>query len=217
MIERTSVAPDVVVEVGPGLHPVKFAYMEDCSYIGIDPDMHYLVANGWDRMRSEIISERKTWLGFAYYRGYTLGDIIGKKILRASLVVMANVLGDSKTYKAEYSGLFVDPLSGETRETDISTPLQLVRQAYSCVEPDGCLVIIEDKDDVRDRLHQNELQTLHKTMSSVDNVGPLQIFSGQDYRELVGTLYHANDIPNDHQDGAYGAVVVGKAKKCQEM
>lgn len=182
-----------VLEVGPGVRPVRYAYDADFNYLGIDPDMHYLVDSGFAGLINKVESRRVDMSGFEFRNGVVLSDHLGKLACTQDIVIMANVLGDSATYRGEYSGLFVDPESGKTRRTDIQSPGQLVAQALQCLKPGGTLTVIEDAviyGNIGDHKTSGEFEEILNQDEVCKNlISQLELFTGEDYVEIVTDLY----------------------------
>jgi hypothetical protein len=204
-----------VLEVGPGLNPSKYAYNSDVNYIGIDPDMHYLVSVSYDLLHAHIKKQRKDMTNFTYKRGVLLGDVVEELAVSQDVVVMANVLGDSNSYRKNFSGYYVDPDSGITKQTDIIKSNDLIIQALTCTKQNGTLIVIEDA--VR---HRTEID--HKTPEEFKSlieadiaikglISAYSIFHGDGYRNKIAALYQ--ETTNEPIDGYFDNFFVAELER----
>lgn len=182
-----------VLEVGPGVRPTAYAFDPTVSYLGIEPDMHYLVAYNLENLLASIQETRGSLSDFEYRYGHILSDFLGELTCTQSVVVMANVLGDGQTYHGQYGGLFVDTETGATRRTDITQPRQLITQSLQCLVPGGKLVMVEDaigRDETPDHVSPEEMKQLLAEDPEIQAMlSSHELHSGADYLQKVAVLY----------------------------
>jgi hypothetical protein len=201
-----------VLEIGPGINPCAYAFDSSVNYTGIDPDMHYLVAANYPQLVARIEATRGDMTSFKYEHGRVLADVLDEYDANQDVVVMANVLGDKQSYKSEYSGYFVDPISGATRQTNIQQASELIAQAFGCLKIGGTLVIVENAicsgNELEHKTPEEFTAIIRGDVSLNKMLGAVAVHSGKAYVREMHDLYH--HVPDEPVEGYYNACFVAE-------
>ncbi len=200
-----------VVEIGPGIRPSKYAFDSEVEYLGIDPDMHYLINTIELPFMDNLLSMRGDTNNFKYLTGTTMrrvldgehADEVGEVKNSFDLGVMGNVLGDKKSYRGGYAGLYIDRRTGETRTTDIWNKVQLIKQGLRFLKSGGLLIVIEDctksgeVDHVLPKVFESELCSSEEAFELIDGY---EIFTGMRYVEETANQYMRAVYTEDYSE-----------------